>query len=375
MIMQVRAKAPRGTCPEHGVVTMAVPWAYPESRFTKDFDMTVAWMVKALSKSAVAQYMRVSWATVGRCLSRAMDELEPDRKKRLAGLKRIGIDETSYSKGHRYITTVVNHDTNTVVWVHESHGKAIIDEFFKELTEEQRAGIEVVSGDGARWITDAVKEWCPQSRRCTDPFHVVAWATNALDSIRRDSWQRARQKLKEVEKSIGKQKRGKPAADNEGAQELKNAREAVKRIKNAKYALGKAPEHLTSNQEARLESIQVNDKVLDRAYRLKETLRVILKIKDPEAAKEQLKHWTMWADRCRIKEFRDLSKKIKRHKEYILNFIETGISNARVEGNNNKISLLVHRAFGFRNYQNMVDMIMLICSNLHIPLPNRPSGT
>ena len=58
--------------------------------------------------------------------------------------------------------------------------------------------------------------------------------------------------------------------------------------------------------------------------------------------------------------------------DYILNFIKTGISNARVEANNNKISLLVHRSYGFKNFNNMVDLIMLVCSDLDIPLPNRP---
>lgn len=373
IIMKIEAESSRGTCPVHGVVTMAVPWAYPNSLFTKDFDMTVAWMAKVLSKTAVSQYMRISWATVGRCLSRAMDDLEPDRKKRLNGLRKIGIDETSYSKGHRYITVVVNHETNTVVWVHKDHGKTVIDEFFKELSEEQRASLEVVSGDGARWITDAVNEWCPQVDRCTDPFHVVEWATEALDSIRKESWQRARAILKEAEKEAGKRHRGRPSSDDKAVEKLRKAREDVKQIKNSKFALGKSPEHLTDNQRAKLESIQINDPILSRAYRLKEKLRIILKMKDPEAAREELKHWTMWADRSRIKTFRELSKKIKRHMEYILYFIRTGISNARVEANNNKISLLVHRSYGFKNYQNMVDLIMLVCSNIKIKLPNRPA--
>ncbi len=38
---------------------------------------------------------------------------------------------------------------------------------------------------------------------------------------------------------------------------------------------------------------------------------------------------------------------------------------------NNKIKLFIRKAYGFRNIQNMIDLIMLGCSNLHIPLPNR----
>ena len=49
----------------------------------------------------------------------------------------IGIDETSYRKGHKYITVVVNHNTNTVVWVGNGHGKSVLEQFYKALTDEQ----------------------------------------------------------------------------------------------------------------------------------------------------------------------------------------------------------------------------------------------
>ena len=107
---------------------------------------------------------------------------------------------------------------------------------------------------------------------------------------------------------------------------------------------------------------------------MKESLRTLLKIKDVKLAEKELNHWISWARRSRIDSFKNLATKIKRHKEYILNFIRTGISNARVEANNNKISLLVHRSFGFKNLENMVSLIMLVCSNLNVPLPNRPQS-
>lgn len=360
------------TCPVHNVIAADVPWAFPNSKFTKDFDMTVAWMAKALCKSAISEYMRISWLTVGRCVTRAREFLEPDIQNRLQGLRQIGIDETSYSKGHKYITTVVNHETNTVVWVSEGHGKTVLTRFFEELTEEQRAAIEVVSGDGAKWITECVKEYCPQAKRCTDPFHVVEWANEALDEIRKECWRDANRELKDLQKET-KLGKGRPSKDDEDAKKLAKAKEKVKNIKSCKYPLGKAPENLTENQQVKLSQIKSRDHRLYRAYELKETLRNILKIEDRAEAEEALKQWISWARRSRIESFKELGAKIKRHEEYILNFVETGISNARVEANNNKISLLVHRSFGFRNFNNMVDLILLVCSNISIPLPNRPS--
>lgn len=371
VIVELQSNTPRVTCPVHGVVTAAVPWAFHKSRFTKDFDLTVTWMAKALCKSAVSQYMRISWATVGRCITRTRNYLEPDISKRLNGLKRIGIDETSYSKGHKYITTVVNHDTNTVVWVAPNHGKSVLDGFFEQLTKEERESIEVVSGDGARWITECVQQYCPQAKRCTDPFHVVEWANEALDEIRKETWRDANSELKKLKKEI-KRERGRPSKDDEESQRLAVAQSKAKEIKNSRYSLGKAPENLTENQEVKLAQIKANDPRLYRGYELKESLRNILKLKNREEAASELKNWTSWASKSKIDSFVELSRKIKRHEEYILNFIETGISNARVEANNNKISLLVHRSYGFKNFRNMVNLILLICSKIVIPLPNRP---
>lgn len=371
ILVELKSYSSRVSCPKHGVVTEAVPWAFPNSRFTKDFDLSVTWLSKTLNKSAISEYMRISWATVGRCISRTLDYLEPDKTSRLNNLKRIGIDETSYSKGHKYITTVVDHDTNTVVWVSDKHGKSVLEGFFESLTKKQLEGIEVVSGDGARWITECVEKYCPHACRCTDPFHIVEWANEALDDLRKDAWRQANAKLKALQKENPRFK-GRPSSNDETSKTLTIAKENTKDIKNSRYVLGKAPENLTDNQEVKLAQIKSKNRKLYRAYELKESLRTLLKIKDVKIAEKELGHWLSWASKSRIDSFKELAKKIKRHKEYILNFIRTGISNARVEANNNKISLLVHRSYGFKNFKNMVDLIMLVCSNLKVSLPNRP---
>lgn len=80
---------------------------------------------------------------------------------RLDGLRRIGIDETSYKKGHRYMTVVVDHDSGCVVWCAKGHGRAQLEAFADELGDERAAAVEVVTADGARWIADVVAERMP----------------------------------------------------------------------------------------------------------------------------------------------------------------------------------------------------------------------
>ena len=120
-----------------------------------------------------------------------------------------------------------------------------------------------------------------------------------------------------------------------------------------------------------MELIAATNDRLYRAYKLKEKLRLLLKVKDLDEAQKELKAWLWWASHCRIPAFVELNKKIRRHKKHILNTIRLGLSNARIEATNNKIKLIVRKAYGFRNIQNMMDMIYLVCSDLVIPLPNR----
>lgn len=367
--VRIGARVPRVSCPEHGVLTARVPWADAGSRFTTDVAFSAAWMLKGgLSKKRVSEWLRVDWKTVGRLVSLVRDRLEPDPKVRYDGLVRIGIDETSYRKGHSYITVIVNHDTNTVVWAHKGYGKEVIELFFGELSEEQRASILLVSGDGAGWITDAVKKYCPNATRCLDPFHVVEWANDALDSLRLDAWRRARaavaERVRELEAS-------KPADDKAAKEEIRLAKKAVDEIKRSKYALGKNPENLTRSQQERLALIQADDPKLRRGHEMKEKLRLIFKLSDPEVAETALNGWLAHAQRCRIPAFVELGRKIRRHRDHILNTVRHGLSNARIEAMNNKIKLLIRIAYGFRDIDTMIGLIMLFCSSLQIPWPGR----
>ena len=292
ILVEVEYQTHRLICPEHGVYVAEVPWAYPCSRFTKDFDLTAAWFASYLPRSTTSYFMRVDWETVGRCVNRALHDLEPERSRRLDGLVNIGIDETSYKKGHKYITVIVNHDTNTVVWASEGHGKSVLEKFYKQLTPEQLSSIKVVTGDGAKWITECVNEYTPGCARCVDPFHVVEWAMTALDEVRKDIWHDAYSEYKQVKKDNPRGK-GRPKKDAPGLAIVKAAKAKADEIKGSAYALGKAPEHLSEKQQLRVNLIASQNPRLYRAYLLKEQLRLLLKLTNVDEAEDELKRWLM----------------------------------------------------------------------------------
>ena len=230
----------RVECPEHGVVVAAVPWAEHASRFTREFEQQVAWLACRSSKTATAELMRIDWASVGGICRRVYDELDAEAGDRFDGLVRIGIDETSYKKGHKYMTVVLDHDANRVVWCAKGHGKAVLKPFFEQLSEDQRASIRVVTADGARWIAELAESYCPNAERVMDPFHVVSWMTDVVDELRKQAWRRAR----------AAERRGELAAGG------------AKAVKGSRYALLKNPEDLTEAQGESLERVAREDKPL-----------------------------------------------------------------------------------------------------------------
>jgi transposase len=356
----IEMELPRVACPRHGVHSAWVPWAEHRARFTRHFDQKCAWLARHLSKSAASQLLRVDWKSIGGIIRRVVDGLEAKRgSHRFDGLVAIGVDETSYKKGHKYLTVVVNHGNGEVIWVAKGHGKDQLNAFFDLLSEEQRTAIKLVSADGARWIAEVVADRCPDATRVMDPFHVVSWATDALDEVRKEAWREA----KAAQKEQPKRGRGRPKKGEEPPPD------EAKAIKGARFSLWKNPEDLSCSQQAQLEMVAISNPKLHRAYLLKEGLRLIfhMPIKGAAAA---LDRWLSWASRCRIKQFVELGRKVRRHKEAILAAIGHGLSNARIEAVNNKIKLCIRTGYGFRNIDNLIALIMLRCTSLPISLPH-----
>ena len=338
----VEAEAPRVSCPEHGVVVCAVPWAGHKSRFTRAFEDQAAWLAVNCSRSAVAQLMRVTWRTVGQICERVSVQARRDVDL-LAGLRRIGIDEISHRKGHRYLTVVVDHDTGRLVWAAPGRDRETVEAFFDALGQERCKEVELVSCDMASWIAGPVAERCPDAVRCVDPFHVIQLATDALDQIRREVWNQARR-----------------AGQADRARELKGAR----------FALWKNPDRLTERQQGKLSAIQQTNKPLYRAYLLKEQLRQIYRL-PAEAATVLLDAWIKWARRCRLTPFVKLARTITDQRPGIVAAIEHGLSNARVEQVNTQIRLITRRAFGFHSPNALIALAMLTLGGLCPPLPER----
>ena len=134
-------------------------------------------------------------------------------------------------------------------------------------------------------------------------------------------------------------------------------------------ALLAGDEELIARDEAKLSAIQKHNAPLYRAYLLKESLLELLDAPDRQQAESEARGWLSWASHSRLRPFVRLAKTIRRHLDGILLAVESGLSNARLEGTNNKIRMLSHRAFGFHSAQALIATIYLCCSGIDLQVP------
>jgi transposase len=339
----LEADAPRVHCAEHGVVVSAVSWARPGARVTRGFEDTCAWLAAHTTFSVLSQLLRISWRTVAGIVTRVVADLAAGTD-RLDGLRRIGIDEISHRKGQRYLTVVVDHESGRLVWAAPGRDTATLLKFFDTLGPERSALLTHVSADGADWIHAAVTARAPDAVLGLDPFHVVAWATTALDEVRRSL-------VNDLRSS------GKP--------------DQAKSLKGSRWALLKNPHELTVDQRTTLAGIAATNKGLYRAYLLKEQLRAVFAAKGIEG-RQLLAGWLSWAKRSRLPSFNRLAKTIDKYRPLIWNTLEHGLSNARSEATNTHLRVLTRRAYGFHTPEALIAMAMLTRGGLCPQLPGRP---
>jgi transposase len=325
-------------CRSCGAQLEAVPWARAGSRYTRDFEDVVTWLAQQMAKTPIAGLLRIGWVTVGRIVERVVaDHLD---ETRLRGLVCIGVDEISYRRHQRYLTSVVDHQAGAIVWCSAGRNYATLQRFFAELGDRKNS-IRAVSIDMSGGYEKAIREQVPDAEIAFDPFHVCRLASRATDQVRRDEW---------------------------NAHERSHT-PAGRWIKNTRWSLLKAPQNQTIDQLARLGEVQQANRALYRAFLLREELRLLYHLPDRALAPAHLDAWLAWASRSRLRPFVRLARTIRRHREGILTAIRLGLSNGRLEGLNSRIRLISHRSFGFHSAAPLIALVYLCCTGIVIELP------
>ena len=337
----LEAEIARIDCQHCGRVrTEEVPWARPGARHSRDLQDVVAWLAQRTDKTTITKLLRISWEAVAKIVIDVVAEaIDEDR---LENLYRIGVDEVSYRKGHRYLTVVADHDREgAVVWVGEGKDHRVLEAFYDELGEERVARLESISLDMGGAYKLATDTKAPHVTQCVDPFHLVKLANDALDQTRREVWNQFR------------------ALEHPRAPWWKHTR----------WALLKEEVNLTENQLEVLHQLRRRSSTLYRGWQLKEAVRDLYRLRRPTDVPEHLDWWLCWAQRCQIPAFVKLAKTVKANRERILAAIELGLSNSKLEGLNSKVRLINHRGYGHHSAAALIAMIYLCCGGITVELP------
>lgn len=324
----------RVVCPDCGVRVEKVPWADRWSRVTKSLSRVVAQLARRAGLSTVADEYQINWKTVAAIIHRVVEWGLARRRKR--PLRILGIDEVSRKKGHKYLTLVYDLERGQLVWVGKERTKDTLRAFFDELGKRRSAHIKAVSMDMWAPYLNVVRARAPGAVICFDRFHVVHHLNAAVDEVRRAL----------VRKLSGP---------------------AKLLIKGMRFVLLKNPWNHTPKQKRGLRELVRSNSPLSRAWYLKEDFQCFWDYIYEACARRHLKQWLWWASHSRLEPFKDFARMIRKHLHGILAWTKLRISNGALEGMNNKVKLVSHRSYGFRNDDRYIEAIYHNCGDLPLP--------
>lgn len=321
-------------CPTHGRRQEWISFAAPHSQVTHRLEYLLVYNCKAMTQKAAAERLHLAPSTLSDLLHRVIERTREGH--RIRGLRKIGIDEISYRKGHQYATIVYDLEKRCVLWVGKGKGRETIDRFFKEeLSEAQRLSITEASCDMSETFIGAIKEHCPNATLTLDRFHLVKAMQDAVDEVRKEAWREADKEDKTF-------------------------------FKGLRWLLRRHADTRSKGQSRTLNKLRTFNRHIWRAWVLKDEFDALFDYVYPGSAKKALRSWVTSARRSRLAPLRKFANTVMGHFDDIVSFIETRLTNAVSEGLNRVIRMAKNRASGFRGLDPFADIIYLIAGDVDI---------
>ena len=333
----IYAPLPRTECPDCGVKTIDVPWANAKSGFTIFFEAWVIELAQVMTIKAASNRLRISDDALWRLLKRVVAKAISNQD--LSRVCEIAVDETSWKKGHKYVSFVFDYQARKLIFAAEGKDHSVLEGFAQHLESHggKRENIRRVCCDMSKAFIKGIEENFPQAAITFDKFHVIKAINEALEKIRRREAQ---------ENPI---------------------------LKGSRWDWMKNPKNLNETGQKRINDALGKKRLqTGKAYRLKVLLQEILDAKNGmtyEAGKQELKGWLKWALRCRIPEMVEVAQMIRRHLEGILNWFSSRMTNALLEGYNSVLRAGRGVARGFRTSANVIIKSFLMAGKLDFGYP------
>jgi transposase len=322
-------------CPTHGRRQEQIPWAREYGRATYRFEYLMLRYCQMMPQKDASTMLHTAASTLSDLLHRCVTAVRDGHKIR--GLRRIGIDEISYAKGHKYATLVYDLDRACIVWVGAGKGRETIDVFFNEaLSDHQKAQIRMACCDMSATYMGAIADHCPNATLVLDRFHVVKALNEAVDDVRKEEWRKA------------------SAADR-------------KALKGLRWLLYRHSSTRSRKDTRTLRALDKGNRRIYRAWQLKDEFEQFWEYSASWAAERFVRQWMTSALRSRLQPLRKFVNTLRQHYDGVLAFIGSRLTNAVAEGLNRIVKIVKNRASGFRNLNAFTDMIFLTVGDVDIP--------
>jgi len=307
----------QGRCSRCGATaTIHPPGIEPYARATRRLMNFVCRLARAMTLSDTAELLGLSSSTAYRWdFAVLKDGLPPPN---LENLRILLVDEKMVRRRHGYVTLVMNGENGELLYMAEGKKKESLDGFFAMLSAQQAGGIVAVAMDRAGAYYEVVKARLPKVDIVFDKFHLVKNYNDVIDEVRRAEWHKAQAADKQV-------------------------------IKGQRYNLFRRPEHRTQEQTRSLDALLAINKNLNVAHVLGEALGELWTYASRGWAGRYLAQWVGWAKQSGVAALRRFAKSLLKAKDEVLNYCKHRITTAQLEGFNNLISRIIHRACGVSN--------------------------
>ena len=334
----LKAKVPRVKYPDGRTELVRVPWAEKNSRLTVLFERLAIDLLLECSVKGACAILGISWDAADGIKQRAVSR--GLRRRQEGALKRLCIDEKSYAKGHKYVTLVAEIQSDRsarVTYIAEGRDEAALAGFWKGLSEPQKENIEAVAMDMWKPYINATKAQLhgASEKIVHDPFHLHRYMNKAVNEVR-----------KQEQAILHKQ----------GDERLKGTRYYWL------YGNENRPERVVHAWAA----LKVGNLKTARAWAIKEMFRSFWQCDGHEEASRFFSNWYGWASRSRLEPIKRVARMLKKHLPQVLAYFRHRLTNAAIEGLNNKIQAIVKKAYGHRNLHRYKSDILFHVGGLHL---------
>ena len=331
----IHVRIPRVDCPTHGVKQIASEFGENGSDMTFAFESQVIKVAKECNIEGTSHICGLSWDRCWNALERAVNRGRLRKAHRIP--RRIGVDEKSIARGHKYETLVYNIDAGTVEYVCDDRGQDSLESYYKQFTREELKKVEAVAMDMWDPYIAATKAYVPDADKkiVFDRFHVMRHVLDAVDKVRK----------------------------NEN-RHLSESGEQV--LKGTKYLWLWSEENIPEWRKEEFEALRAQDLKVCRAWAIKENLRHMWDYRYGAHMRSYFKHWYFWATHCRLEPIKKTAKTLKTHLDNIVTYAKHRITNALAEGINTKIEKIKRMACGFRNRAHYRTAIYFHCGGLDL---------